>query len=284
MEVLGRKTFTLFGGKGTTFDTIIDRKQVTITEQEGIISLCIKYFRQYQQKNDKISHLTVSAVEMYGKTKTSAKMQLFDLYDPHNLSPTLDSKPINGRFTFDKLSKRFIEKHSIQHILNTAQKAAHTIKIKDNECSNRGSVVFVLEIHFMDENSSKIVFVDPPSNEIKLKQGMKKEEIRLRKGENMAIKKELSQYKLLLMNMEHGGDNVIDNVKRSSFGTHGITNVICQFLKENKTNFPKHLKLYTISTSITHKKTTESTLVTAFMVKEGFSSVWYLSRTRRRSI
>ena len=138
-------------GSGKTF-TMLGKPNLGVV---GLLPMALK-----ELVDTKTVHkLELSAVEAFGHHV--AKIELFDLYDPHNQTPTWGAKKGNtGQEMHKAIRKEVKDIDAAYTLIRYAHAASHFAPTGKNPESSRGHVTFVAKVYQDDPNGTVRIQID----------------------------------------------------------------------------------------------------------------------------
>jgi len=249
-------------GSGKTF-TMLGKPNLGVV---GLLPMALKELVDTQS----VHRLELSAVEAFGHHV--AKIELFDLYDPHNQTPTWGAKKGSTGMEMHKSQRKEVKDLDAAYsLIRYAHAASHFAPTGKNPESSRGHVTFVAKVYQDDPKGthndliSFFLFLDCAGSEgetaftADFKASVDKTTLMARRLEAGCINTGLSGLQIIFNELR---------VKRklSKMVGNGLRRVLHPFIS-NKTFLAV---IFTFSPSVNNAKATESTLkfaVTAGMVK-----------------
>jgi len=248
-------------GSGKTF-TMLGKPNL------GVIGLLPMTLKQLVD-NKSVYKLELSAVEAFGHHV--AKIELYDLYQPHNQTPVWGNKKGNTSLEMRKaLKKEVMDIDSAYALIRYAHAASHFAPTGKNPESSRGHVTFVAKVYQNGQDGASdlisfFLFLDCAGSEgetaftAEFKASVDKTTLMARRLEAGCINTGLSGLQIIFNELKHKG-------KLSKMLGNGLRRVLHPYIN-TKTILAM---IFTFSPSINNTKATESTLkfaVTAGMVK-----------------
>eukprot|EP01084_Bolivina_argentea_P015146 28330_1 len=248
-------------GSGKTF-TMLGKPKL------GVIGLLPKALDDFIQTST-VYKLELAAVEAFGHHV--AKIELFDLYLPHNQTPVWrDKKGDTGQEMHKAIKKEVPDVDAAYRLIRYAHAASHFAPTGKNPESSRGHVTFVAKVYQEmgdsgQEQVSFFLFLDCAGSEgetaftAEFKASVDKTTLLSRRLEAGCINTGLSSLQIIFNELRVKG-------KLSNMLGNGLRRVLHPFI-----NIRTFLAvIFTFSPSVNNAKATESTLkfaVTAGMVK-----------------
>jgi len=248
-------------GSGKTF-TMLGKPNLGVI---GLLPMTLK-----QLVDDKnVYKLELSAVEAFGHHV--AKIELFDLYQPHNQTPVWGNKKGDTTLEMRKaLKKEVTDIDSAYSLIRYAHAASHFAPTGKNPESSRGHVTFVAKVYQNGQDGASdlisfFLFLDCAGSEgetaftAEFKASVDKTTLMARRLEAGCINTGLSGLQIIFNELRVKG-------KLSKMLGNGLRRVLHPYIN-TKTFLAV---IFTFSPSVNNAKATESTLkfaVTAGMVK-----------------
>mmetsp|Transcript_40598 Transcript_40598/g.66716 ORF Transcript_40598/g.66716 Transcript_40598/m.66716 type:complete len:620 (+) Transcript_40598:113-1972(+) len=247
-------------GSGKTF-TMLGKPKLGVV---GVLPQALKEFVD----TPTVYKLELAAVEAFGHHV--AKIELYDLYLPHNQVPNWnDKKGDTGQEMAKAIRKEVPDLDAAYALIRYAHAASHFAPTGKNPESSRGHVTFVAKVYQEMGDSNEIIsfflFLDCAGSEgesaftKEFAESVDKETLLARRLEAGCINTGLSSLQIIFNELSVRG-------KLSNMLGNGLRRVLHPFIN-NRTIIAV---LFTFSPSVNNAKPTESTLkfaVTAGMVK-----------------
>merc|ERR1719385_558610 len=247
-------------GSGKTF-TMLGKPKLGV---KGLLPRTLEQFVD----TDSVYKLELAAVEAFGHHV--AKIELFDLYRPHNQTPVWNDKKGDTSQEMDKaIRKEVTDIDSAYTLIRYAHAASHFAPTGKNPESSRGHVTFVAKVYQeLDDSQEQIsffLFLDCAGSEgesaftEEFKASIDKTTLLSRRLEAGCINTGLSSLQIIFNELSVKG-------KLSKMLGNGLRRVLHPFINTRTIL----AVIFTFSPSANNAKATESTLkfaVTAGMVK-----------------